>query len=59
MNTWTVIAPDGYRDRSEQADSFQVVEGCLLFLVGNEVNAAYSPHMWRLVIRESDGMAVA
>ena len=59
MTTFTVIAPDGYRDSTETADTVEVVEGCLFFSDAEGTCAVYSPNSWRLVVRESDGKAVA
>jgi hypothetical protein len=59
VTRWRVIGESGYSDRTEVADALEVIEGCLIFSDGDGATAVYSPHTWRLVVRESDGKAVA
>ncbi len=59
MTRFRVIVGHGYDDGTEDADTVEVVEGCLIFTDADGVSAIYSPDRWRLVIRESDGKAVA
>jgi hypothetical protein len=56
---WKVLAASGYRDSVEVATTVEVVEGCLIFSDFRGAVAVYSPGTWRLVVRESDGRAVA
>jgi len=58
-NEWAVTTPSGYQDKTEIAEIVEVVEGCLIFSDSGGATSVYSPGTWRLVVRKSDGRAVA
>jgi hypothetical protein len=52
LRKWVVVPPSGYTEAEEFAEQLGIVEGCLLFLIGDEVTAAYSPAMWRTALQQ-------